>query len=109
MSIQPFNRILVEMVPIEEDYRMMFGMKSNLTVMTKKIHWEPSFRRARVKAMDESQSNDGDVAVGDIIYMRGDAGITLDGEDVEDQPLYGLRHRWIKFKEVLAKQEDANE
>lgn len=108
MSIQPFNRILVEMIPVTEDYRLMFGMSSFLAIQDKKSHYEPNFRRGKVVALDSHQTNGGEVEIGDVIYMAGHAGITLDGEDVEDQPLYGTRHRWLKFKEVLAKQEENN-
>ena len=110
-GIRPIKRVLVEMIPIQEDHRANLGptlRAMKIQIEDKKKHWNHSYRRGIVRAVDPSQ-NPG-VAVGDTIIFNGAAGFTLDGDvmdedDKYDEPLKGESFRWLKAKELDAIEE----
>ena len=90
------SRILVEMFPAIDD----LPNKLNLTLIDKKKHYDHALRKGKVVSVGRLVS---EVGVGDVIYFRGDAGQSLDGDPELDRPEYNdVKYRWLNPREVEA-------
>jgi chaperonin GroES len=110
-EIRPLKRVLLKMLPIQSDYQMNMGpalKRMGIQIEDKKKHWNHSYRRATVQGIDPSIHSG--VCVGDTVIINGAAGLTLDGdildeEDKWDEPLKGEGWRWCKARELEAIEE----
>lgn len=107
-SVWPLGRIMVKMIPIQDDHQMNMGptlKRIGIKIEDRKKHWDHSYRRGLVEALDPAVRTE--IEVGDTVIFNGAAGFTLDGDimdddDKYDAPLKGEGFRWLKAKEIDA-------
>ncbi len=89
------GRALVRLLPANMDLPNNF----NLTLIDTKKHFDHASRRGVVVALGAGKF---DVAVGDVVVFRGDAGFSLDGDPEVERPEFGEGFRWLKKNDLLA-------
>lgn len=89
------GRVLVKLLSATLD----LPNKINLTLIDSKKHFDHSSRKGVVTAVGAGIF---DVAVGDVVVFRGDAGFSLDGDPEVERAEFGEGFRWLKKNDLLA-------